>query len=168
MAQQKLSPAQANLKMALWQVEADSISSKDLYVWLNDLGLPTEASLRLHELMTVTKKVGSKIFSIGKIIVIKILEFVKDNPFLVAGLGIAGTVGLAIFSLITSIPLLGQLLSPLAACLGIAITITGGVVGYHLDLNTQGLGDDVMAIAKHFFDFLADVLNLIFKEVVTA
>jgi hypothetical protein len=36
MTKPPLSPAQANLKLALWQVDADSMSSSDLFVWLND------------------------------------------------------------------------------------------------------------------------------------
>lgn len=34
MTGQIISQAQVNLKMSLWQVEADSIKSSDLYVWL--------------------------------------------------------------------------------------------------------------------------------------
>ena len=48
-----VSLAQANLKMALWQVDADSMSSTELYAWLVDSGLPHEVNIRLHELTAV-------------------------------------------------------------------------------------------------------------------
>ena len=107
MAGQIVSPAQANLKMALWQVDADSMSSSELYAWLVDSGLPHEVTIRLHELANYTKKSGNKVLAVGKIVLIKILEFVKAHPFLVLGAGISAVVGAAVASLITAVPLLG-------------------------------------------------------------
>jgi hypothetical protein len=48
MTRQGLSLAGANLKMSLWQVDADVMSSSELYVWLNETGLPHEVTIRLH------------------------------------------------------------------------------------------------------------------------
>jgi hypothetical protein len=163
-----LSTPQANLKMALWQVDAESMSSTDLYVWLNDCGLPHEVTIRLHELATYTKKVGGKLFAIGKIVLIKIIEFVKAHPMLVLGAGIGAAVGAAVAALITSVPLLGQLLAPLAMALGITITAIGAVVGHRLDKCFSGVGEDILEIAKEFFKLISEVFNTIFKNVVTA
>jgi hypothetical protein len=65
----------------------------------------------LHELITFTKKVAGKVFAVGKIVLLKILEFVKAHPFLVVGAGIGAVIGVAIAGLITSIPFLGASLS---------------------------------------------------------
>jgi hypothetical protein len=46
-----ISSAQANLKLALWQAEADRMSSSDLYAWLVDSGLSSDVSMRLHKLL---------------------------------------------------------------------------------------------------------------------
>jgi hypothetical protein len=166
-----LSLPQANLKMALWQVNADSMSSSDLYVWLNDIGLPHEVSMRLHELATYTKKAANKVLFIGKILLIKIIEFVKAHPNLVIG----AAVGVAVGILANSIPFVGPLLAPLATALGIPI---GAIAGHRLDQLAQGqevsddgiigIAQDMIEIAKAFFQLLIDVFNTIFRNVTTA
>jgi hypothetical protein len=165
-----LSLPQANLKMALWQVDADAMSSSDLYVWLNDIGLPHEVSIRLHELATYTKKAGNKVLPIGKILLIKIIEFVKAHPHLAIGVAVGAAVGI----LVNRIPFVGPLLAPLATALGITI---GAIAGHRLDKRTQGkevsegiigIAQDIIEIAKAFFQLLIDVFNTIFCNVITA
>lgn len=56
---------------------AETMTSNDLYACLNELGLPYEVTIRLRDLASYTKKVGSKVFAIGKIILIKIIETVS-------------------------------------------------------------------------------------------
>jgi hypothetical protein len=163
-----LSPGQANLKLALWQSDADQMTSADVYAWLVTSGLPANVALRLHELLTYTKRVGRKVFSIGKIILLKILEFVKAHPLLVTGAGIGAVVGAAIASLIASIPFLGPLLSPIAALLGITITAAGAVIGHRLDKKFSGVGEDIFEVARLFFDLVIETFNLVFKHVVSA
>jgi hypothetical protein len=129
------------------------MKSSDLYVWLQDSGLPHEVTIRLHELATYTKKAGS-ILAVGKIVLIKIIEFVKAHPFLVIGAGIGAVVGAAVAGLITSVPILGQLLAPLAMALGITITAIGAVVGHRLDKCLPGVGEDIIEIVQNFFKLL--------------
>ncbi|QFS48817.1 hypothetical protein [Nostoc sphaeroides] len=164
----QLSAAQANLKLALWNAEAESVKSNEMYIQLQELGLPEEVVTRLHGLSTVTRKVSGKVFTLGKIVLIKIFEFVKAHPFLVAGVGIGAVVGAAIAGLITSIPLLGQLLAPIAAVLGITIIGVGAVVGHRLDKQFQGVGEDIVEIAQKFFALLTDVLNTVFGGILPA
>ena len=162
-----LSLPQANLKMALWQVDADAMSSSDLYVWLNDTGLPHEVSIRLHELATYTKKAGNKVLLIGKILLIKIIEFVKAHP----NLAIGAAVGVVVGILANSIPFVGPLLAPLATVLGIPI---GAIAGHRLDRGKEvsdgiiGIAQDIIEIAKAFFQLMIDVFNTIFCNVITA
>jgi len=172
-----LSLPQANLKMALWQVNADSMSSSDLYVWLNDTDLPHEVTIRLHELATYTTKAGNKVLAVGKIILIQIIEFVKAHPNLVVGAGIGAAVGAAVAMLINSIPFLGPFLAPLGAALGLTITAFGAIAGHKLDQRDQGkdvsdgivgITQDIIEIVKAFFQLLIDVFNTIFRNVITA
>lgn len=162
-----LSLPQANLKMALWQVDADAMSSSDLYVWLNDTGLPHEVSIRLHELATYTKKAANKVLLIGKILLIKIIEFVKAHPHLAIGVAVGAAVGI----LANSIPFVGPLLAPLATALGIPI---GAIAGHRLDRRKEvsdgiiGIVQEIIEIAKDFFQLLIDVFNTIFRNVITA
>ena len=168
MISQDLSTAQANLKLAIWNAEANSVTSSELYVQIQELGLPEEVVSRLHELVSFTQRVAGKVFSIGKIVLLKILDFVKAHPFLIAGAGIGAVIGAAIAGLITSIPFLGQILAPVAAILGITIAAVGAVVGPRLDKQFQGVGEDIVEIAQQFFSLLANVMNMIFRDVVTA
>jgi hypothetical protein len=160
-------PAQANLKMALWQVEADTLTSSDLYAWLVDSGLPYEVTIRLHELATYTKKSGNKVLAVGKIILIKIIEFVKAHPNLAMGIALGAAVGL----LVNSIPVLGAVLAPLATALGITI---GAIAGHRLDKGKEvndgiiGVTQDIIEITRAFFQLLIDVFNTIFCHVITA
>jgi hypothetical protein len=165
---QDLSTAQANLKLAIWNAEANSVTSSELYVQIQELGLPEEVVSRLQELVSFTQRVAGKVFSIGKIVLLKILDFVKAHPFLIAGAGIGAVIGAAIAGLITSIPFLGQILAPVAAILGITIAAVGAVVGPRLDKQFQGVGEDIVEIAQQFFSLLANVMNMIFRDVVTA
>lgn len=178
MTGQIISQAQANLKMSLWQVEADSMKSSDLYVWLQDSGLPDEVTIRLHELATYTEKVGSKVFAVGKIILIKIIEFVKAHPHLVIGAGIGMAVGAAVNFLVSSIPFLGPLLAPLATTLATMLgVVVFGVAGHRIDKRAQGkevhggiigFAEDITEIVANFFKLLADVLNIVCCNVITA
>ncbi len=165
---QEISTAQANLKLVLWNAEAEVVKSSELYIQLQELGLPEEVVTRLHQILTYTKKVAGKAFSVGKIVLLKIIEFVKAHPFLVVGFGIGAVVGSAIASLVISIPFIGQLLAPVAAMLGITIATVGAVVGHRLDKQFQNVGEDIVEIAQHFFALLADVFGIVFHGIATA
>ncbi len=167
MTAQALSLPQANLKMALGQVDADSKSSTDLYVWLNDSGLHHEVTIRLHELASYTKKAGNKVLAVGKIVLIKIIEFVKAHPNLATGIALGAAVGL----LASSVPIIGPVLAPLAAVLGITV---GAIAGHRLDRGYRqvdgivGVTQDFIQIAQVFFQLLIDVFNAVFRNVITA
>jgi len=170
MTGQIVSTAQANLKIALWQVDADSMTSSELYAWLVDSGLPHEVTIRLHELASYTKKSGNKVLAVGKIILIKIIEFIKTHPNLVMGVALGAAVGL----LVNSVPVIGSVLAPLATVLGITI---GAIAGHRLDKRFQGkevsggiigVAQDIIEIAREFFKLFIDVFNAIFRNVITA
>jgi len=168
MVKQRLSKSQADLKMSLWQVEAEDTTSAEIYMWLRESGLPNEVTIRLHELLTFTRKVAGRVISVGKVILIKIIEFVKAHPFLVTSAGIGAVVGVAITGMITSIPFVGPILAPVAIALGIVITMAGAVVGHNLDNRFPTVGKDIFEIAEDFFALFTDVFNTIFRNVVIA
>jgi len=164
---------QANLELALMQVEADSVKNNDLYVWLINGGLPHEIATRLYELITFTKKVGSKVIDIGKIILLKIIEFVKAHPKLVTGIGIGVAIGAAVNFLVNSIPFIGPVLAPLAAALTTAFGVVISVAGHRLDKQTQGkevsagiigFAEEIVEIVHDFFVLFADIFNTAIKS----
>ncbi|MBE9231435.1 hypothetical protein IQ231_06965 [Cuspidothrix issatschenkoi LEGE 03284] len=165
MQTRKMTTGQAKLKITLWNAEAESTSSSDLYLWLQEIGLPEEVVTRLHEMIRNTIRVGKKVVSIGKVVLIKIFEFVKAHPLLVTGVGICTVVACAIYSLTISIPFLGQFLEPAARALGIGIVTTGAVIGHILDKQFTGVGENIVEVAREFFQLLTDVFSAVAHEV---
>ena len=155
---------QAKLEVVLWQADADMVSSSDLYIRLTEMGLPSEVAIRLKELLEIVKAIGGRVISIGKIIVIKLIEFIERHPNLATGMAL----GAAVSSLIASIPFLGPILAPIAMLLGIAI---GGIAGHRVDkaqggkmdgdLGTIAIAQDVIEIARAFFQLFIDTLTAV-------
>ena len=163
-----LTPAKANLDLTLWNAEAESVSSSELYLWLRESGLPSEVAIRLQSLVDTVTELGGRIISIGRIILIKIIEFVKAHPSLAIGIA----VGAAIGALVSMIPFLGTYLAPIAIVIS---TTIGAIAGHRLDKLNNGqtvnistdliaIGQDVIEIAKEFFKLLIDVFNTVFNQ----
>ena len=161
----KLSPAAANLELEVLNAEAESIPSSDLYAWLRESGLPSEVAIRLTSLVDNVQVIRGRIVSIGKIILIKIIEFCRENPNLSAGVA----VGAALGAIVLLVPLLGSFLASIAFALGVTV---GAVVGYRMDQAQDGdlgkastglgqISEDLIEIAKKFFALFCDVINAV-------
>ncbi len=153
--------AQASLELALWQADAEAMNSSDFYIWLRESGLPAEVAIRMKELISLTAKIGAKIVQLGKILLIKIIEFIKAHKHVAIGIAL----GAAISSLVAAIPVFGPFLMPIALPLGIVI---GAVAGHRADKSTSGsayndsglvsIAQDAIEIAYDFFAaFIATV-----------
>jgi len=165
---QALSAAMANFKLASLNAEAESIKSSDFYAWLDNSGLPPEVSIRLKDLIEKTKEIAGHVISVGRIILMKILEFVKAHPNFFIG----AAVGAAIGSLAHLVPFIGNLLATITVPLGIFI---GAFYGHTMDKREQGktaipndvllgIPQDIIEIAKDFFKLLAEIFNVIFDK----
>ncbi|WP_341676792.1 hypothetical protein [Niveibacterium sp. SC-1] len=158
---------QARLEMALWQAEADMVSSSDLYIRFTKMDIPSGVAIRLKELLELVKPIGEKVVSIGKIIVLKLIEFIEKHPNLAAGIAL----GAAVTSLIASIPFLGPILAPLILPLGIGV---GAIAGHRVDKAQGGkmngevglidIAQDAIEIARAFFQLVIDTLMAISAE----
>lgn len=153
--------AQANIEQTILNAEAESISSDDIYAWLSKSGLPSEAAIRLKSLVEVTREVGGRIINVGKIILIKLIEFVKAHPNLAIGMALGAAIG----ALVSMVPLLGSLLAPIAALIGVTL---GALAGHGIDKANAGqaqnlgglaIGQDLIEIAKAFFALLIGIFN---------
>lgn len=163
------SKAQAELELALMQAESDSMASSDLYLWLRECGLSPEIAVRLKELVNVTQRIGNKVVSIGKLIVMKLRDFIMAHK----GLAIGTVLGAAIASLVAAIPLLGSLLAPLGGLLGLAIAVTGHQSDKHPTGDDGGvslldLPQNLIEIARAFFDLFIETLQNIMTELASA
>jgi hypothetical protein len=165
---QALSPAMANFKLTSLNAESESIKSSDFYIWLDNAGLPPEVSIRLKELVEKTKEIAGRVISVGRIILMKIIEFVKAHPNFFIG----AAIGAAIGSLAHLVPFIGNLLAAITVPLGIFI---GAFYGHKMDKREQGIEpspndvlmgipQDIIEIAKDFFKLLAEIFNVIFDK----
>ena len=158
---------QARLELALWQADADMSSSSDLYIRLTEIGIPSEVAIRLKALLEIVKPIGDKTISIGKIVALKLIEFIEQHPNLATGIAL----GAAVSSLIASIPFLGPILTPIAMPLGIAV---GAIAGHRVDMAHGGkmnsdlgliaIAQDVIEIARAFFQLFIDTLTAVSVE----
>ena len=156
-----LTHAQATFEQTILNAEADAVSSSDIYAWLRESGLPSEAAIRLKSLIEVTAEIGDRIISVGKIILIKIIEFVKAHPNLAVGIAIGAAIG----ALVSMIPFIGAFLAPIATVIGVTIGVLGG---RRLDKSANGqvqnsgliaVTQDLIEIAEVFFRLLSDIFN---------
>jgi len=164
-----ISKAQAELELALMQAESDSMASSDLYIWLRECGMPPEIAIRLKELVSVTQRIGNKVVSIGKLIVMKLRDFIMAHK----GLAIGTVLGAAIASLVAAIPLLGSLLAPLGGLLGLVIAVSGHQndkhpIGDREGVNLLELPQNLIEIARAFFDLFIETLQIILAELASA
>lgn len=162
-----MTPPEARLELALWQADADMASSSDLYIRLTEMGIPSEVAIRLKALLEVVKPIGEKMISIGKIIALKLIEFIEQHPNLAAGIAL----GAAVSSLIASIPVLGPILGPIALALGVT---AGAIAGHRVDMAQGGkvdsdlglvaIAQDVIEIARAFFQLFIDTMTAVSAE----
>lgn len=164
-----ISKAQGEFELALMQAESDSVASSDLYIWLRECGLSPEIAVRLKELVNVTQRIGNRVVSIGKLIVMKLRDFILEHK----GLAIGTVLGAAIASLVSAIPLLGSLLAPLGALLGLAIAVTGHQSDKHPTGDGGGvslleLPQNLIEIARAFFVLFIETLQVVMAELASA
>lgn len=162
MSAKALTPAQANLELALLSSEAETLSSSDFYAWLRDRGLPDEAAIRLKAVAEITAEIGQRIIHVGKMIIIRIMAFVRAH----ANLSIGIAIGAAIGALVNAIPWIGPLLSPIVTLIGVTFF---ALAGHRMDKAAAGaprntgliaVGQDLIEIAKAFFKLLVDIFNM--------
>jgi hypothetical protein len=114
--------------------------------------------------------VGGEIINIGKIILMKIIEFIKENPNLSVGIALGAIAGVLASVFISWIPFIGHLLQAVAVGAGMFI---GAIAGYRLDLIAKGeqyidnsifgVFGDAMQIAKKFLRLFLDIIYSIQK-----
>ncbi|GHU33387.1 hypothetical protein AGMMS50256_25220 [Betaproteobacteria bacterium] len=158
-----LTRAQAELELDLLELEAEEVEDGMLFAKLRSLEIPREVAIRLEALAGVTRKVGGKLVAIGKIIILKLIEFVEKHPNMAVGIAL----GAALSTLITAIPVLGPLLAPVALALGVAV---GGIAGHGVDkgvtspVEVIAITQDVIEIARVFFAWLIALFRAVADE----
>ncbi len=152
----RMTKAEAELELDLQIAEA-RVTNRDLIVIeAAKAGLPAEFATRLAELWDHTQEIGGKVWEIGKLVVARILDFIKVNPGLTVGIAIGAAVG----ALVASVPLLGAMLGPLATLIAVVFGIKEGVAMDGATANPNILSAAIYA-AKEFLALLIDVVSII-------
>lgn len=180
-----LSPSQARLKLTILNKQAEAKNSYEFYSEMKGLGLPDEVIEILERILRVTSKVAGKIISIGKIVIVKLLEYVAQHPLQVAGLavGLWSTYALGvalhgIFALVPALakwPIIGGLLSKLALLIaGLCKTIfvplmavlpvVGAVAGEIVDKKYPEISESLHKVATDFFELFSQIIDSIKNE----
>ncbi|MBD2261150.1 hypothetical protein [Pseudanabaena sp. FACHB-2040] len=180
-----LSPSQARLKLTIINKQAEAKNSYELHADMKDMGLPDEVIEILEQILRVTSKVAGKAISIGKIIVVSLLEYAKKHPLQVAGLalGLGATyaIGLAVHSLFAVAPAvshwfgIGPLLAKLVGVIAglfktvampvmVAAPLVGVVAGEMLDRKFPIVSQSVKEIAEGFFELFSQIINSLKDE----
>ena len=168
MSSPSMTCAQANLELALLSAEAEATSSSDIYAWLRESGLPSEAALRLKGLVDFTMDLGGYLVTIGKIVVVKVIAFTKAHPNLAAGIAVGAAVGV----LASTVPVLGPYLWPITTLAGVSI---GAIAGHRLDKQANGktnkeetnliaIAQDVIEIAREFVQLIIEIFTTVLNQ----
>jgi hypothetical protein len=179
------SPAQARLKLTIFNKQVESKNSYEFYSEMKDLKLPNEVIEILEKILKVTANMTGKIISIGKIIVTQLLKYVAAHPLqvvgLAVGLGATYSLGVALHGLFALVPalaqwqLIGWPLSKLAGVIAslcqtvfmpilVAAPIVGFVAGTILDKKYPEVSESLTQGSKDFFEFFGQLINSIKDE----
>ncbi len=151
----------AQMDLMVLQTETKGMKWLDAVVSLTNKGIPPEVVTRLQELWEVTKTIGEQVYEVGKILVMKIIEFIMANPQLAIG----AVLGVAVGSLTSMIPWIGTMIAPVAMAIG---GFFGAIAGHRLDKIAKGelssykdssIFADLITIAKEFWKNLAEIFN---------
>jgi len=157
-----LSKEDAKLELKRLDLRAQAIDDLDVFTFFANSSLPLEVTLRLEELWSTTKRIGGEIIHVGKIVIRETIRFIEENPHLSIGLAL----GAALSALVGLVPFLGQLLSPI-------LMLLGAYIGSRVDRGEKddgwiGVSQEVIELAKKFFDFFASVLMALKEEFLVA
>ncbi len=163
-----------NARMELLALESrvSQFNELDFITDLTNKGLANEIVTRLQLIGEKVSYIADQSFQIGKIILMKLWDFIKENPNLSIGFAIG--LGLAILSgmIASVVPIIGTWLSAIVMPLVALITIPVGTLrGHRLDKLAKGevVGDsiieDLITIVKKFWSLFVDIFKTLKNEI---
>jgi len=154
---------EAITKLLALQTEAKNLDKVDMMTYFTMQGVPLEVTTRMDYLWDFKTEFSDNVVNVGKIIVMKLLEFIENNPYMTIGIAI----GVGLGSLAAMIPFIGQIVAPIIATIA---AIYGGLKGNRMDKIVGGeyigdaLMDDGITSARKFWTLFADIINALFVE----
>lgn len=157
----------ATFEALLLQAEASGLDRIEAMAFFSNQGVPLEVITRMDSLWEQSAMVAGQILNIGKIIIMKLIQFIKENPNMVIGLAI----GIGLGMLANVIPFLGSFIAPIAT---IAFGTVGVLQGHRLDKIMKGeyvsnsLIEDAITIIKTFWSFFYEIFYAVAIEPILA
>lgn len=139
---------------------------------LMDMGVPRDIAYTIDELTDKAIIIGNKLYDIGKILLLKIIEFIKANPKMAIGIAL-GAAFAALSSMLAGIvPFIGAWLAPIVSSITAWIAIPlGAIIGHKLDKKAKGenpsdsLIENAISLANEFLKLFADIFQAVKSEI---
>lgn len=144
---------QAKNELAVLNKDAESVDETEIFVWLDNAGLPMEINTRIMGLWKKVHYVGNVAINIGKIILLQVIDFVNRHPHTAIGI----LVGVALGAIVNLIPFVGPLLSPIVNLIAISLGLISGAALDHPECGSPY--EAVHLVAKDFFSRFTMILN---------
>lgn len=151
----ELTPERALFELTLVNAEASSTKFEDILVEGIKAGIPAEIMTRLEEFWDQVKIVAGHVVCVGKVVLLKIFEFIKANPQLSVGLAFGAAVG---FVASSAIPILGAAIAPLATLAG-ALYGAGVAQAREQGDHSGSIPGAAIALAQAFLRMLVSILD---------
>lgn len=164
---------QQKMAFMVMESQAKQKTSLDIFNEFTSMGLPVEAISALKEVaLKKANDIGGKVIEVGKIIVTKIIDFIKENPAMSIGVALGAAVG----ALAGFIPFIGPFIAPLTTMLGAGVgALIGNSIGRAQNMDEaidnaadiatpKGLLKEAMRVAVKFFNLLKEIFTVIFKK----
>jgi hypothetical protein len=124
-------------------LQRERISDHRLYSYIDQLNISADAKALIETIVRSTIRVGKAVIRIGKRIIEVVLSILSKFPNVTFGL----VLGLVVYALVASIPILGALFGGL---LGPIAVLFGLVNGYFEDIKDKQLERKIMEASAHF------------------
>jgi len=162
-----MTKATAVKDLLIEEISALKVSKDTVFEFFMTSNLPKQVIHHITKLWDYTCNIGESVISIGKIVLSKIIDFIKANPDMAFGAALGAIAGVMASSFISWIPFVGQALSVLTIGGGMLI---GAIAGDRMDRATNGdyideslisVFGDTISIAKKFVKLFIDILTTI-------
>lgn len=147
------------------EIRASKQNRDDVFEFFMSKNLAKEAIVYLQKLWEHTVEISGNIVYMGKIVVMKIIDFIKENPNMVFGMALGAIAGALASIFVSWIPIIGQALSILGISGGMLI---GAIAGNRMDRAEKGeyvddglfavFGDSI-SVAKKFLKLFYEIID---------
>ncbi|WP_090312403.1 hypothetical protein [Pseudomonas linyingensis] len=152
----ELTEKQALIRLSMLNAEVVDADFEEVMVSKISSGWPPELMTRLEGLWGVTKRMAGESVAIGKIILMKVFEFVENNPKVFVG----AAVGAAFSVLASGIPFVGAIIAPYVAAIG---ALTGAAVGAAMQTPKAdgSIESGLITLAESFFGLFVAIFKAV-------